>query len=173
MRELQIAELCYVSGGAPFCGPQNSWASNFIPDEPFGFNFGPACKRHDDRYLAGIEARSVIDADFRNDMLSAAGGNPVGSAMAYVYYGFVCAFGGFFYGPSNADAVATAAQAEGLADRTADYAIENDLGDLFLARGGNNGFTSNVLSIILNYDTGGDDYFTDPESAPPGKVAVA
>lgn len=173
MRELQIAELCFVSGGGVFCGPQGSWASNFIPDSPFGFDFSAACERHDTRYLEGTEARSVIDSDFKNEMLQVADGNLVGMGLAYVYFGFVSVFGGLFYGSSNSAVTATDEQAAEVAQSTADYAVANSWGgDLFEERRYDNSFTSSVYNFFAASAPGGGGYFT-PQSAAPGRLEIA
>lgn len=176
MRELQMAELCFVSGGGVFCGPQNSWLSNFVPDKPFGFDFSAACERHDRRYLVGTEARSLIDADFRNDMLNAAGGNPLGAAMANVYYGAVSVFGGFFYGPSNSAAAFTDGQAAEVAQSTVDYAVAHALGDDILALISTTGIGDSFTSRVKTGLESGDwepSYKYAIESQPPAELAVA
>lgn len=177
MRELQVAELCFVSGGGVFCGPQGSWLSNFVPDKPFGVDFGGLsgpCDNHDRRYGEGILPRSQIDSMFLAEALDRAGTNPVGIAMAYVYYGAVSWLGGFFYGPSNSAVTVTDAQAAEISQSTVDYAIAHALGDDILASisatGVGDPFTARVKSGIESFGFE-PKYFI--ESQPPAELAVA
>lgn len=98
MQELSVDEICVVSGGAPYCGPQGSILSNFVPDKVAGVDFGPACQKHDLFFESGSGvSMSQANTIFLEDMLAAASGNVVATVAAYVYYGFVSVFGGFFY----------------------------------------------------------------------------
>jgi hypothetical protein len=69
-----------------------------IPDNPFGFQFGDACKIHDDNYGRGSGiSRDAADNQFKQNLLSAAGNNVVGIILANAYYAAVSTFGAFFY----------------------------------------------------------------------------
>ena len=43
--------------GLRVCGADGSWSSEFIPDEPWGYNFTECCQQHDDCY--GCEGKSA------------------------------------------------------------------------------------------------------------------
>jgi len=173
MRELHAVEVCFVSGGAPFCGPQNSWISEFIPDTPFGLPYGGPCQNHDTRYGEGLLPRSQIDSMFLDEMLLAAGGNLLGVMVAYVYYGFVSAFGGSFYGPQNAGVGATAGQALSAAELTANFATSWGLGEELECRFDTVGITS-YFDLNVDFSLGGGGS-GDPDGDPilHGTVAVA
>lgn len=173
MRELQLVELCFVSGGGITCGPQDSWASNFVPDSPFGFDFGEACRVHDTDFAQGILSMSDANSQFLDRMLTVANGNPVGVVVAYVYYGFVSVFGGFFYGPANAGAVPTQSQAEAAAFMAANdfelAGLEDQVFDWYDDHGIENSFMDD-LAGEMGYGGGrqGDDpFWTVPHSVSP------
>lgn len=104
---------------------QLDWSSNgcsYSPDEPFGFEFLPACDRHDFGYrnykLQGRfteVGRLAVDDKFLADMRGVCAGDGYCNATAQVYYQAVRWFGGS--GTTTAEAVERyrAAQATGTA----------------------------------------------------------
>lgn len=98
MRTIEMNEICLVSGGTVYCGPSGSALSSLIPDVVAGSDFSNACKEHDREFAPGSGV-SMLQANrnFLNNMLAAAEGNPVAQGAAFVYFGFVSAFGSFFY----------------------------------------------------------------------------
>lgn len=114
MRTLEEFELPVVSGGfldyflaarsdedrlPTFSGPNGCTA---VPNAPFGFNFKPACDRHDINYSAGTNlTKAQADNTFKNDMLNICKTEYDNSllciAAANVYYAGVVTFGGLFY----------------------------------------------------------------------------
>lgn len=97
MRVLTATEVAWVSGGNS-CGPEGSWLTSIIPQSWGGVSFAGACARHDQRYSPGSGmSRAEPDQRFLNEMLSAAGGNVLAMAGAYLYFGMVSLFGGLFY----------------------------------------------------------------------------
>lgn len=98
MRTIEVKEICMVSGGTVYCGPAGSPLSSLIPDVVAGADFSDACKLHDRDFARGSGVPMLeANRSFLNNLLAAAEGNPVAQGAAYVYFGFVSAFGSFFY----------------------------------------------------------------------------
>lgn len=98
MRTLTMREIECVAGSGDYCGPQDSFWSTFVPDAPLGYDFGPACQRHDENYSAGSGlTRAQADDIFRTDMRAICAtqyDNDFGCrAVAFVYFTAVVEFG--------------------------------------------------------------------------------
>ena len=80
---------------------------SWVPDSPFGFDFGAICAIHDDNYGPNTTvSRATADAIFYNSMSNTCdtqyGGSALCHLMAGVYFIGVSLFGGFFYeGPGG------------------------------------------------------------------------
>jgi hypothetical protein len=77
-----------------------------VPNEPFGYNFKPACDNHDINYSSGTNhTKSQADSIFLNDMLTICkteyNNDLLCRASSYTYYTGVTIFGGFFYEGGN------------------------------------------------------------------------
>ena len=65
MRVISVCEVENVTDGATVNGCTG------VPNQPFGFNFKPACDRHDVNYSTETQMSKVqADQTFRNDMLN-------------------------------------------------------------------------------------------------------
>ena len=84
-------------------GDQLDWSSDscsYSPNEPLGYDFGTSCDRHDFGYRNyekqsrfTDENRLRIDDNFKADMRSGCGADPVCKSAAEVYYWAVRQFG--------------------------------------------------------------------------------
>ncbi|RJQ82923.1 phospholipase [Pseudonocardiaceae bacterium YIM PH 21723] len=85
---------------------QFDWTSDgctLAPDRPLGFNFLPACLRHDFGYgnykrqgRFDEDVRKDIDDNFRDDLYDICHGNLACVLVANIYYAAVRAFGGAY-----------------------------------------------------------------------------
>ncbi len=83
---------------------QLDWASDgctMAPDQPLGFNFLPACWRHDFGYgnykrqgRFDEDSRKDVDDNFRDDMYDICQSNLACVLVANIYYAAVRSFGG-------------------------------------------------------------------------------
>jgi len=82
---------------------QLDWSSDacsWSPDQPLGFDFKPACWRHDFGYRNykkqgrfNETTRLTIDNNFKDDMYTICNGNSICNGAANVYYAAVRQFG--------------------------------------------------------------------------------
>ena len=93
----------YIGGGG---GVGERWAISDgctgVPNEPFGYNFKPACDNHDFNYSNGTNyTKSQADSIFLKDMLTICkteyNNDLLCRASSYTYYTGVTILGGFFY----------------------------------------------------------------------------
>jgi hypothetical protein len=110
------------------------------PDNPFGFNFIPACNRHDfgyhnyrrqSRFTESAKLR--IDDNFRTDLryqCTFEGAESVCRGLANVYYTFVRAFGGNDATPGRRDDALIADYEKAVAEYNALVAEEQAAGRL-------------------------------------------
>jgi hypothetical protein len=107
-----LSQFITIKGQAPYAD-QLDWSDDgcsYSPDNPFGFKFLPACKRHDfgyrnyKRQSRFTEANRLrIDNNFKADMYNQCAGNWICNRTADLYYKAVREFGGS--GASTAAAV--------------------------------------------------------------------
>jgi hypothetical protein len=97
-----LSQFSSIRNSRPYAN-QLDWSSDacsWSPDKPFGFDFTPACHRHDfgyrnnkrqGRWNAGKKLR--VDDKFKADMYSICGGNIACKGTANVYYSAVRKWG--------------------------------------------------------------------------------
>jgi RHS repeat-associated protein len=76
-----------------YCGPAGNWLGAFIvPDKPFGFNFRPCCKAHDECYDKCGSSKAKCDIELGNCMRNVANAQAnifrpekLGEALAILY----------------------------------------------------------------------------------------
>ncbi|CAM3671677.1 phospholipase [Kibdelosporangium persicum] len=97
-----LSQFTSIRNNRPYAS-QLDWSSDacsWSPDNPFGFQFKPACHRHDfgyrnnkrqNRFTSAQKLR--IDDKFKADMYSTCGSNSACKATAEVYYAAVRQFG--------------------------------------------------------------------------------
>lgn len=100
--ELSLPEFEDVRTGAPYPALLD-WSSDvcsWSPDEPLGYDFTPACHRHDFGYRNYKDQgrftepnRKAIDDNFYSDMKVLCGGNWDCNGAAWTYYQAVRQFG--------------------------------------------------------------------------------
>jgi hypothetical protein len=97
-----LSSFVSIRGTQPYNG-QLDWTSDGCsasPDNPFGFNFLPACYRHDFGYRNKKKqarfnetTRKTIDDNFYTDLKTICGGNTICKGTAWTYYQAVRQFG--------------------------------------------------------------------------------
>jgi hypothetical protein len=97
-----LSQFSSIRNGRPYAD-QLDWSSDACsgsPDKPFGFDFKPACHRHDFGYRNNkrqgrwnADKKLRVDNKFKADMYSICGGNYACKGTAEVYYAAVRKWG--------------------------------------------------------------------------------
>lgn len=100
--DTSLSEFSSIKAQEPYAD-QLDWSSDacsWSPDEPLGYDFTPACHRHDFGYRNykaqsrfTEDTRLTIDDNFYSDMKDLCGGASACDAAAWTYYQAVRQFG--------------------------------------------------------------------------------
>lgn len=97
-----LSQFSSIRAAKPYAG-QLDWSSDacsWSPDKPLGFDFKPACHRHDFGYRNNkrqgrwnADKKLRVDNKFKSDMYAICGSNVVCKGTANVYYAAVRKWG--------------------------------------------------------------------------------